>query len=117
MVKSPLGTDERIWKSNLHERKKNKYYRRGLKAALKGETEKDNPYILSPDMLQLLRKRTYWILGFSDADYGDKLRHRRKKENAKEVKKMEKALTKKIKTVKDKKDKKKHGKHKHRCRS
>jgi hypothetical protein len=82
---------------------RNKYAKKGYKACLAGQTKADNPYTLDEEIWKLLKKRTFWIMGFEDADYSKTMRHRRKKQSEKEIRKYDKEQKRKHKVVKDKK--------------
>lgn len=49
--------------------KQNKYWKLGYEAGKHKVSKQENPYKLSPDILKLLRKRTYWEMGHDDAAY------------------------------------------------
>jgi len=75
-------------KSNYLKRmRSNKYWKRGWKAASKGKNENDNPYQLTPEIMELLRKRTFWLMGYEENPAPTK---RRLKEQAKLGKKRRK---------------------------
>ena len=120
--------DQKLDNDILHQRnvkkyakrmKSNKYWKKGFKAAEGGQSIDEIPYKFSEEVLSLIRKRTFWLLGFEDYDahYGKKarlkeiakLRKDQEKENNKVIKKMEKHKEKN----RHKKKKKRHGKHKH----
>jgi hypothetical protein len=87
-MKPPLGMTEKDYE------KRNKGYkywkqfsawRKGFKAGRKKKSLEDNPYKLSPETWELLRKRTRWILGFEEAHFTPS--KKRLKEEAEQYKK------------------------------
>ena len=45
----------------------NKYWKLGYKAGKKDKLRKENPYKLSTKIQKLLRKRTFWDMGWEEA--------------------------------------------------
>src|SRR6266568_2518341 len=83
-------------KSNYYKRmKKIKYYKLGFKSARKNKSKSENPYKLTPEIVELIRKRTYWTMGFDD---GYVLSSHRKKQ---------------LKLMAEKPKERSHDKHKH----
>lgn len=110
MQKTPLGLDEETWeKRNEASQQKARSWKKGFKAGRKGKETTDNPYTLTPEIFDLLRKRTQWILGFEEGYAARKFAHQKhKRKHDREQIEHIKELAKK------KKDKhKKHRKHKH----
>lgn len=71
-MRSKLGEDEkvlRIVKRHLKRALKNKYFKLGYKAASKHKGRNENPYKLTEKMLEIMRKRTYWDLGWEQKAY------------------------------------------------
>src|SRR4051812_27610261 len=72
-MKEPLGMDPKVWKKRnsvaLKEYGKNRSWKKGYKAGKRGKSAEENPYSLTEDIITLLRKRTYWFLGFEEARY------------------------------------------------
>jgi len=117
MTKS-LGIDEKATaeknKSNYYSRmKRNKYWRKGWRAAKKGLSKfDDNPFTLPEDVIKLLRKRTFWLMGFEEFDLSKYGKRKRKKE-AKKKSDVKVYDISKLKSSGKWKEKRKHGKHKH----
>ena len=65
---SKLGEHEVIkrLKENLKQSLKDKYVRKGYKAASKGKGKEDNPYTLTEECWNILRKRTKWEFGWME---------------------------------------------------
>jgi hypothetical protein len=53
----------------LKRMKKNRWWRKGWEAGKKKQGEHENPYQLTPDVMELLRKRTYWEMGRIEAAF------------------------------------------------
>jgi hypothetical protein len=75
-----------VWKQRIEQLKKSKSYREGRKAAQRGEERNTNPYVLSDEMLDLLKKRNKWERGWEDVAYSERMIHERHKKNKKELK-------------------------------
>lgn len=62
-----LGEDKDVVKEVKRHLKsvfKNKYFKLGYKAASKGKSRHENPYTLPPKCWDILRKRTYFDMGW-----------------------------------------------------
>jgi hypothetical protein len=107
-MREPLGLDPEIWhKRNERQRsywKKYPQWVKGYKSGRKGLLRSENPYTLDAEILKLLRKRTYWDLGWEEGAYTPSSK------KLKRIKEMKEDELKKIK--KEFKGKKKHGHHK-----
>ena len=51
--------------------KLNKYWLKGYKAGKKKLSRKDNPYSLTEEIIKLLRKRTFWDMGYEEGFYSN----------------------------------------------
>ena len=97
IMKSKLGEDEkvvRIVKHHLNEAFKNKYFKRGYRYADEGRSRSDNPYTLTEEFWEILRKRTYFDLGweqraFSQLPSDIKRKEKQRIKDAKERKKQD----------------------------
>lgn len=109
-MREPLGMDKETWlKRNKRVRKyweKFPQWVKGYHAGKKGEKRTENPYKLDNDILKLLRKRTYWDMGWEEAAFASSSKKLAKiaKTKAKELERIEKEFK--------RKKKHKHGHHK-----
>jgi hypothetical protein len=67
-------------KDYWHRMKQNKYWRKGWDDAKRGHKLEDNPYTIPVDIIELLKKRTFWLMGFDEFDHSKYARKKRKKE-------------------------------------
>lgn len=75
MQKTPMGMDEAEYEKRnvgVPYWKKFRSWREGYEAARNGEKKTDCPYKLTPDIIDLLRKRTRWILGWEQKTFTPK---------------------------------------------
>jgi ribosome modulation factor len=94
---SKLGDDERIsrnLKKNLKLSLRDKYVSRGYKAAAQGKGREDNPYTLTEECWNILRKRTKWTFGWEEKAFSKTPKELEKieKENIRFKRKHEKRL-------------------------
>lgn len=75
-----------MWKQRIEQLKKSKSYREGRKAAQREEERNSNPYVLSDEILELLKKRNKWERGWEDVAYSEEMNRKRRKSNKKELK-------------------------------
>lgn len=88
-----------------------KYFKLGYKAGKKNKSKDENPYKLTPQILDLIRKRTYWEMGWDEGYY---LSSGRKKQVQLMQEKPKESHGKRTEKHKHHKDKNKHRrKHKH----
>jgi len=110
MQKTPLGMDEGTWEQRNDEALwRQKYWKKGFKAGKqsgKSGESTENPYKLSSKIIELLRKRTLWFIGYEEGWCAGK---------AKREKKHHKHRDEQIKHIKEivKKKHHKHRKHHH----
>lgn len=77
------------WKSYKH-LMSNKYYKKGHDAAKEGKSKDEIPYQLTPEMWSILKKRTWWLMGFEDKWLNKKDTEKRLKNKKKKDKKNKK---------------------------
>lgn len=117
-----LGEDaktERLVKKHLDKACKNKYFKRGYKAASKKKSRADNPYKLGPKIRELLKKRTFWDLGWEEKAYSKtpkqlrKIAEEQKKRQHEQERRERHERHEKRRKEKEKERRHRHGKHKH----
>lgn len=74
-----------MWKQRIEQLKKSKSYREGRKAAQRGEERNANPYVLSDEIFELLKKRNKWERGWEDVAYSEEMNRKRRKKNKREL--------------------------------
>jgi hypothetical protein len=88
MLKDEKVLAERNQYNYFKRMRKNKYYKKGYKAAKSKQSKQDNPYKITPEMHEILKKRTLWEMGFDEAWYTpSKKRLREEAERQRERKK------------------------------
>lgn len=105
---SKLGEDKYVVemvKKQLKEAFQNKYFKKGYKSAAKGKSRSENPYTLTKECWDILRKRTWFDLGWEQKAYS---------KTPKQLREIERK-NRHVKADKDRKDKheKEDRKHKH----
>ena len=118
-----LGEDKDVVKKVKHHLKeafKNKYFKRGYKAAAKGKSRSDNPYTLTKECWDILRKRTYFDLGWEQKAFSksekqlakiNEKNDKFKKLNEKRLKHEREEREEKDRRKKEKQDRKERSKH------
>ena len=97
MMQGKLGEDKNVVKKvkqYLEQAFKNKYFKRGYRYADEGRSRSDNPYTLTEEFWEILRKRTYFDLGweqraFSQLPSDIKRKEKQRIKDAKERKKQD----------------------------
>lgn len=117
MRESSLSSEalqEKTRKDYWERMKKNKYWRKGWSAAKHGKKLEDNPYKIPEDILKLLKKRTFWLMGYDEYDHSKYAKKQRKKEMKHGKSDVEVHDISHIKSSGKWEEKKKKHKHKHR---
>ena len=114
-MKNKLGEDPEVYEicKNVNIAKKNKYWKKGYKAAKKHLNRTDNPYKLSSEIIKLLKKRTFWDMGFEEKAFAPSKELKRKREETEVRDKERKKREERERKEKAEKAKKHKHKHKH----
>lgn len=91
-MKQPLGIDEDVvekCKQHLKLAMKNKYWKKGYRAAAKKVGRYENPYTLPAKYWEILKKRSYWDHGWEQKAFSKSKKQLAKIKEDNQVKKRE----------------------------
>jgi hypothetical protein len=86
MQKDSKALAEKNLKDYYKRMKKNRYWRKGYDAGKHNQGAQDNPYKLTPDMITILKKRTFWAMGQEEGYYKSSQRKKQLKAMAEKPK-------------------------------